>query len=255
MFETELNAKIHGVADDAVTEAARVSQRPLSKRNAGINILAVASLFTVCVLCSLTARAQTTASADAKTAIKETGTLTKEERGEAARYYEETRKKFLESVEGLSEQQWMFKSAPDRWSVAEVAEHIALTEQMLTGVVMEKIMKSPAAPEKMGETKGKEAIIMEKIPDRSTKAQAPEMLKPTGRWKTQAELVKDFQASRDTAINYIKTTQDDMRAHIYPHPVLKDLDAYQWMLFIAAHTARHTAQINEVKADPTFPKM
>ncbi len=170
------------------------------------------------------------------------------------RYYEETRKKFLESIEGLSEEQWMFKSAPDRWSVAEVAEHIALTEQMLTGVVMEKIMKSPAAPEKMGETKGKEAIIMEKIPDRSTKAQAPEMLKPTGRWKTQAELVKDFQASRDTAINYIKTTQDDMRAHIYPHPVLKDLDAYQWMLFIAAHTARHTAQINEVKADPNFPK-
>jgi len=254
MIETEWIAKIRSVSDDAAIEAARVSRQPLPKRNAGVYILAVASLFAICVMCSLTARAQTSASADAETATQETGTLTKAERDEAVRYLEETRKKFLESVEGLSEEQWKFKSAPDRWSVAEVAEHIALSEQTLNGIVMEKIMKSPAAPEKKGETKGKEAIIKEKIPDRSTKAQAPEMLKPTGRWKTQADLVKDFQASRDTAINYIKTTQEDMRAHIYPNPVLKELDAYQWMLFMAAHTERHTTQISEVKADPNFPK-
>ncbi len=27
-----------------------------------------------------------------------------------------------------------------------------------------------------------------------------------------------------------------------------------WILFIAAHSERHTKQINEVKADPSFPK-
>jgi hypothetical protein len=32
------------------------------------------------------------------------------------------------------------------------------------------------------------------------------------------------------------------------------LDAYQWMLFQGAHSKRHTAQIEEVKADPNFPK-
>ena len=32
------------------------------------------------------------------------------------------------------------------------------------------------------------------------------------------------------------------------------LDAYQWLLFISAHSERHTKQILEVKADPNFPQ-
>ena len=42
--------------------------------------------------------------------------------------------------------------------------------------------------------------------------------------------------------------------HSVPHPALKTIDAYQWLLLLAAHSARHTAQIEEVKADPNFPK-
>ena len=60
-----------------------------------------------------------------------TGTLSKEDRKSASKYLDETRKKFLDSIKGLSEAQWKFKSALDRWSVAEVAEHIALSEDML----------------------------------------------------------------------------------------------------------------------------
>jgi hypothetical protein len=32
------------------------------------------------------------------------------------------------------------------------------------------------------------------------------------------------------------------------------LDAYEFVLLIAAHSERHTKQINEVKLDPNFPK-
>jgi hypothetical protein len=31
------------------------------------------------------------------------------------------------------------------------------------------------------------------------------------------------------------------------------LDGYEWILFIAAHSDRHTKQIKEVEADPNFP--
>jgi hypothetical protein len=34
----------------------------------------------------------------------------------------------------------------------------------------------------------------------------------------------------------------------------KKLDAYEWILFVAGHSERHTKQINEVKADANFPK-
>jgi len=194
--------------------------------------------------------------ATSKPAAAETGMLTKEERDRAVDYLKQTQKDFLAATEGLSDAQWKFKAAPDRWSIAETAEHIAVTEEMIWKLVSEKIMKSPAAPEKRADAKGKDEIILEKIPDRSRKAQAPEQLKPTGKWATRAALVKDFDGMRAQEIAYLKETKEDLRNHFedHPAPFLKTMDAYQWMIFNGAHSKRHTAQILEVKADPNFPK-
>jgi hypothetical protein len=115
-------------------------------------------------------------------------------------------------------------------------------------------MSSPATPDKRAQVKGKDEIVLERIPDRSHKAQAPEFLRPTGRWATEADLTKAFEESRAATMEYIRTTNDDLRDHFFDHPVLGTLDGYQWLLLISAHSARHTAQIEEVKADPNFPK-
>lgn len=178
--------------------------------------------------------------------------LTQKERDYAVKYLEETRDKFLASVEGLSEAQWKYKPAPDRWSVAEVAEHIALSEGIILQLVTDRVMKTPAARPPVGSAT--DESVVKGITDRSGKFQAPEMLKPTGKWATREELTKDFLAGRGKTVAYVKETQDDLRAHSAPHPVLKTIDAYQWLLLLAAHSARHTAQIEEVKADPNFPK-
>ena len=37
------------------------------------------------------------------------------------------------------------------------------------------------------------------------------------------------------------------------HPALGPLDGYQWVLFLAAHSVRHTKQILELKASAGFP--
>jgi uncharacterized damage-inducible protein DinB len=189
----------------------------------------------------------------AQTAASAT-TLTPEERESALKSFQATRDKFLQSIAGLSQKQWTFKPAPDRWSVAEVAEHIAVSESTLSGLVEKQIMASPAAPEKREQVKGKDEIILERVPDRSHKAQAPEFLRPTGRWATEADLTKAFEESRQATIDYIRTTNDDLRDHFFDHPVFGTLDGYQWLLLISTHSARHTAQIEEVKADPNFPK-
>ena len=180
-------------------------------------------------------------------------TLTAEERESALKQFQTTHDNFLKSISGLSQKQWTFKSAPDRWSVAEVAEHIAVSESTIFGLV-QKTMQSPATPEKREQVKGKDQMIMERVPDRSHKAQAPEMLRPTGRWATQAELTKAFEDSRKSTMDYIRTTNDDLRDHFFDHPAFGTLDGYQWLLLISAHSARHTAQIEEVKADPNSPK-
>ena len=190
----------------------------------------------------------------AQTAPAASTPLTAQEREFALQQFQTTHDNFLKSISGLSEKQWTFKPAPDRWSVAEVAEHITVSETTIMGLIQKQLLQSPAAPEKRAEVKGKDQMILERMPDRSHKAQAPEMLRPTGRWATEAELTKVFEESRKANMDYIRTTSDDLRDHFFSHPVFGPMDGYQWLLLLSAHSGRHTEQIEEVKADPNFPK-
>jgi uncharacterized damage-inducible protein DinB len=213
-------------------------------------------LFAICLAVAAvsTAPGQSSPAPVAKSPAPEPATLTTEERNKAIDYLKQTQKDFLASIDGVSEAQWKFKAAPDRWSIAETAEHIAVSEQFIWELVTGKIMKSPAAPEKKAEVKGKEEMILTKIPDRSRKAQAPEPLKPTGRFATRAALAKEFESIRAKEIAYVAETKEDLRSHFEDHPAVKTMDAWQWLLFNGAHCKRHTAQILEVKADPNYPK-
>jgi uncharacterized damage-inducible protein DinB len=183
-----------------------------------------------------------------------TETLTQVERERAMSELHATRKQFLDSIAGLSDAQWNFKPSPGVWSVAEVAEHIAISEDMIFKAVTERVMKTPPTPEKKPEVHGKDELVLEKAVDRSTKFQAPEMLRPTRRWPTEPVLTDHFKESRDRTIAYVENTQDNLRDHFLEHPAFKLLDGYQWMLLISAHSHRHTLQIEEVKANPNFPK-
>jgi uncharacterized damage-inducible protein DinB len=181
-------------------------------------------------------------------------TLTPAEREAALKSLQATHDQFLRSIAGLTDKQWTFKPAPDRWSVAEVAEHITISESTILGLIQQRLMTSPATPEKREQVKGKDEMILQKMPDRSHKAQAPEILRPTGRWATEADLTKAFEESRKATMDYVRTTNDDLRDHFFDHPAFGTLDGYQWLLVLSSHSQRHTAQIEEVKADPNFPK-
>src|SRR5262245_52360954 len=110
------------------------------KRNFLLTLTLVVFFMLACL--SLSTLAQTQSDAPAKS------TLSDAERKAAVAYLEDTRKKFLDSLQGLSEAQWKFKPGPDRWSVAEVAEHIAISEETILGLITGQILKSPAMPEK-----------------------------------------------------------------------------------------------------------
>ncbi len=176
--------------------------------------------------------------------------VTDSEREQALRYLTETRAGVVEAVKGLSEAQLNFKPAADRWSIAEVLEHITVVEDLALNSVRPRLEKAPAPPVDW-DAKKVDAKVLAMLPDRSTKYQAPPQIQPTRRW-TPAATLDHFLASRAETINWLKSS-NDLRAHVVAHPAFGPLDGYEWILAVAGHSERHTKQILEVKADPNFP--
>jgi uncharacterized damage-inducible protein DinB len=188
----------------------------------------------------------------ATSAFSQTLIAADRDRDRALPYLETTRQAVLDATAGLSDAQWNFKPAPDRWSIAEVVEHIAAAEDYLMGMVTSQVMKAPARPAG-DDVKAIDDMVVTKVPDRSRKAQAPEPLKPTNRFGSPQASLKHFTDARAQTEVFLKT-HDDLRDHAIDSPMGKKLDGYEWVLFVAGHSERHTKQINEVKADPNFPK-
>lgn len=169
----------------------------------------------------------------------------------AAKYLEKTRDAVEASTKGLTSAQWTFQAAPEKWSVAQVVEHLALAEDLFFDTVTQKVMSAPAGAADR-DFKKTDATVLANVPDRSHKVQAPDELVPTGRWSPQ-EALNHFVRSRARTIQYLQNTPD-LREHVMAGPTGAPLDAYEWILLAAAHSERHEKQIEEVKADPKFPK-
>jgi hypothetical protein len=177
--------------------------------------------------------------------------LTETDKQKGAKYLEETRDGVVAATKGLSDAQMKFKSAPDRWSVAETLEHIVLVEDALLQNVSGNVMKASAGASDR-DTAKIDAMVLAMIPDRTHKRQAQPQFVPTSRW-TPEETMDHFLKSRAKTIAFLESTPD-LREHATDSPLGQQLDAYEWLLFMGGHSARHTKQILEVKADPNFPK-
>ena len=181
----------------------------------------------------------------------EAQTLSQADRDRAVQYLETTRKNIVDATRGLSDAQWNFKPSPFRWSVAQVMEHIAASEDLLRQIAEDQIKKAPPAPDR--DLKKTDDKVLEVIPDRSRKFQAPEMLRPRNQFGSPEAALKHFLESRAKTVELLNGTPD-LRAHVVESGLLGKIDAYERILFIGAHSERHTKQLLEVKADPKFPK-
>jgi hypothetical protein len=177
--------------------------------------------------------------------------LTQAEKDKTLQYLESTKKDVLDATKGLSPAQWNFKPAPDRWSIAECMEHIAAAEDFIRDNIVNGVMKAPPAPGR--DVAAIDAAILENIPARKTKVQAPDPIKPTNRFGSPEDSIKHFVESRAITEDFLKTTPS-LRDHAADSPAGAKWDAYEFILLIAAHSERHTNQIKEVKADPNYPK-
>jgi uncharacterized damage-inducible protein DinB len=140
---------------------------------------------------------------------------------------------------------------PDRWSVAQVLQHLLIIEKRIAMGMTKWVGHARATglgPE--SETSSVlNSLDLALIADRSKRRNAPDEVRPSGDldaasgWtaleKTRASLRAAAVAGDGLALSEV----------IQPHPVLGPINLYQWLLFVGAHEARHTGQVREIAAE------
>lgn len=167
-------------------------------------------------------------------------------------YFQKTSDNLQKNLDGLTTVQLQYKPSPEQWSVSQCVEHIVLTEKMLFDRAKASLAK-PANPERKEEVNVTDQQLIDGMVDRSAKASAPESLQPDGKYTDAVAAMEEFSAQRAEIIAFIKNVDiEELRNHVNDS-YAGAIDTYHSFLYIAGHTARHTLQIEEVKANTGFP--
>jgi len=179
--------------------------------------------------------------------------LSEEDRDYLLTYLKKTEDDLLRSIAKLTPAQWTYQSDPSRWSIAECVEHLVLEEQTLFPAI-NQVVRIPLPGNQARSTRAEDQRIVQYMTGRTQKVSAAESVNPRGSLGSPEEGAAQFSKVREETIAWVRTTAVDLRGHGTANPTFHFLDAYGYFLVLAAHSARHTAQIEEVKTAPGYPK-
>jgi hypothetical protein len=183
-----------------------------------------------------------------------TENLTSAERKFAIDYLKQTESRLLNDVKGLSKAQLNFKPDSSSWCVAQCVEHITLSENLIKEWMHSSLIQ-PATPQRKSEEKYTPETLIVVVTDRShNRATTGGPWLPDGKFPTTEAAIQAFISRRDSTISYLASTQDSLKDHFIDHPQWGTLDLYEGFIMLSAHCARHTLQLEEVMANPNFPK-
>lgn len=170
-------------------------------------------------------------------------TLSANERAQLIDMLERSRGEFETLVAQATGDAWTATPDPDRWSVGEVAEHLAASEDLLFGVVM-GAMTQPEDPEWEAVAASGVDGLMSTIQDRTQRFEAPEPLEPTGEASREAILTR-YAAGRIKTLDFVRTTLAPIKRHTADGRV-GTMNVHQWLALMASHNLRHNQQMKEV---------
>ena len=164
------------------------------------------------------------------------------ERTEIVENLERSRQEFMAAVAGVTEAPAQARPDPERWSVLDCVEHVTTVEERFLGwLEAAKKLDEPRVD------KEKEAVLMVRIPDRSTRAKSPEAALPTGRFATLEQALEQFNLRRTRSIEFAQDRCDDLHYLASEHPRFGPMNGVEFLIIIAGHSRRHAAQILEAR--------
>ena len=168
-------------------------------------------------------------------------------------YMDATRESLLACARDMNQSFAMIRPRDGEWSAAENLAHLALVESNVA-MLMEKTIGA-ACEKGIGPDTSEESFMNSidrwRVHDPITRISAPPRIIPDAD-KTVAESVASLEQSREKLKKVILENSGlDLRAITRPHPVLGELDMYQWALFVAQHEERHRKQMERALAEVT----
>ena len=169
---------------------------------------------------------------------------------EVLNYLDRERSALREAVELVPPASRNQSPGPDRWSVAQVLQHLAGVENRI-GMAMTKWVADARAAGTGPETETSSIVNSlphQAIADRSQRRDAPEEFQP--RSDSDAESAWAALERSRAALRAAIVAGDGLALGevIQPHPVLGPINLYQWALFEGSHEARHAGQVREIAA-------
>jgi DinB superfamily len=141
------------------------------------------------------------------------------------------------------------KPAPDRWSVNEVLEHLALATTRFTASVGGAVDKARAAG--IGAEQAArvplDETIRRRLADRGERRQAPENMLPGGALDAEAAWAAQAQAHDGFVRTLTSADGLALSGVTADHRRWGPLTVYQWAECLAGHEKRHAEQIAELR--------
>jgi uncharacterized damage-inducible protein DinB len=166
---------------------------------------------------------------------------------EIVRYVDERRAALEEVALALPYDRWIQRPAEDSWSVAQVFDHLQLSESSVARLLAKRIARAKEAG--LGPERSTDSVMhsLEFFPVvNGPKRQAPEFTVP----RADARGAEVHDALRRSRADLHAALRDgdglalgDVMA---THPALGAINVYQWVLFVGQHEERHTGQVAEI---------
>lgn len=163
-----------------------------------------------------------------------------------------SRDELIKETQGLTKAQWEFKESPDRWSINQIVEHIAIWELLLSHDIS-RAYNAGAKPDRI-KTAGPDStfvnFIYETTPHYSLEYTKPFSYTIPMGINPLANNLAWFLKMRNESIDFVGKTPDDLR--VYFRSTTGSI--HQAYIYVFGHTDRHLRQIRKVKQHAKYPR-
>ncbi|WP_421764601.1 DinB family protein [Ekhidna sp.] len=160
-----------------------------------------------------------------------------------------SKEELTKEVQNLTEEQWNFKENPDRWSINQIVEHLAIYELIFMNQIsvalqmgeFPQIKKYPA-----------DSLFLGSDPNKNSTTDFTKPFSysvPFGN-NDGIDNLTWLTTMRNDSIKFIRTDERNLRLYY----VNFGPNIHQKCMQIFSHTDRHLKQIKSVKSHPDYPK-